>query len=181
MMEFHRLSQRQNPDEMDYPSRRSTMPAKQFVTALFAAAAILFTSAFLPAAAADGVIVVESANNVKTTMDKLEKALTAKGITVFARIDHAGGAKSIGQTLRPMELLIFGNPKLGTPLMQKEQRMGLDLPLKALVYEGADGKTYIAYSDPAYLSKRYGVTEPAKVLQTMTGALKNFTAAAAAK
>ena len=156
------------------------MFAKQFFAALIALAAVVATTG-APAAAADGVIVVASANDVKTTMDKLEKILTSKGITVFARVDHAAGAKSIGQTLRPMELLVFGNPKLGTPLMQQDQQMGLDLPLKALVYEAADGKTYIAYSDPAFLSKRYGVTEPAKVFQTMTGALKNFTAAAAAK
>jgi uncharacterized protein (DUF302 family) len=157
------------------------MFAKQFFAALIALAALGSAAVATPAIAADGVIVVASANDVKTTMDKLEKVLTSKGITIFARIDHAAGAKSIGQTLRPMELLVFGNPKLGTPLMQKDQQMGLDLPLKALVYEGADGKTLIAYSDPAFLSKRYGVTEPAKVFETMTGALKNFTAAAAAK
>ena len=157
------------------------MFAKQFFAALIALAAIVSTAVTTPAVAADGVIVVASANDVKTTMDKLEKVLTSKGITIFARIDHAAGANSIGQTLRPMELLVFGNPKLGTPLMQKDQQMGLDLPLKALVYEAADGKTFIAYSDPAFLSKRYGVTEPAKVFETMTGALKNFTAAAAAK
>lgn len=157
------------------------MSTRKFFTTLFALAALM--SAFMPisASAADGVIVVTSANDVKTTMDKLEKVLTSKGITVFARINHAHGAKTIGQSLPPMELLVFGNPKLGTPLMQKNQQMGLDLPLKALVYEAADGKTYIAYNDPAYLSKRHGVTEPAKVLETMTGALKNFTAAAAAK
>lgn len=157
------------------------MPAPKFITALFAIAALISVVSATPAAAAEGVIVVTSANDVKTTMDKLEKILTSKGITVFARINHAHGAKTIGQSLPPMELLVFGNPKLGTPLMQKNQQMGLDLPLKALVYEGEDGKTYIAYNDPAYLSKRHGVSEPAKVLETMTGALKNFTAAAAAK
>jgi uncharacterized protein (DUF302 family) len=157
------------------------MPARKFFTALFALAALVSVLLPLSAGAADGVIVVTSANDVKTTMDKLEKILTSKGITVFARINHAHGAKSIGQSLPPMELLVFGNPKLGTPLMQKNQQMGLDLPLKALVYEAEDGKTYIAYTDPAFLSKRYGVTEPAKVFETMTGALKNFTSAAAAK
>jgi len=157
------------------------MPVRQFFTTLIAFAALVSVWIPLPASAADGVVVVTSANDVKTTMDKLEKILTSKGITVFARINHAHGAKTIGQSLPPMELLIFGNPKLGTPLMQKNQQMGLDLPMKALVYEAPDGKTYIAYNDPAYLSKRHGVTEPAKVFETMTGALKNFTAAAAAK
>ena len=132
------------------------------------------------ARATEGIVVVPSAHDVKTTMNKLEKTLTEKGITVFARVDHAGGAESIGQKLRPTELLIFGNPKLGTPLMQQKQEIGLDLPLKALVYQGEDGKTYIAYTDPAFLSKRYGITEPAHVFQQMSVALKNFTAAAAA-
>lgn len=132
-------------------------------------------------AASEGVIVVPSANDVQATADKLDKVLRSKGITVFARLDHAAGAKKVGKDLRPTVLLIFGNPKLGTPLMQKDQRFGLDLPMKALIYQGPDGKTYIAYNDPAFLSKRHGVSEPAKVLQKMTGALKNFTAAAAAK
>jgi uncharacterized protein (DUF302 family) len=144
-----------------------------------AMAAAIFAAFSAPARAADGVVLVTSAHDVKTTMDKLEKALTEKGITVFARINHAAGAESIGQTLRPMELLVFGNPKLGTPLMQKNQEMGLDLPLKALVFKAENGTTYIAYTDPAFLSKRYGVTEPAQVFEQMAGALKNFTGAAA--
>jgi uncharacterized protein (DUF302 family) len=155
------------------------MTSGRILPFFLALAALAATAALAPARAAEGVIVVTSANDVKTTTDKLEMVLTEKGITVFARVDHAGGAEKVGQTLRPTELLIFGNPKLGTPLMQKDQKMGLDLPLKALVFEGEDGKTYIAYNDPAYLSKRYGVAEPAKVFETMTGALKNFTAAAA--
>jgi uncharacterized protein (DUF302 family) len=153
------------------------MFAGRFLAVILAAAAIALTAT--PGRAADGVVLVTSANDVKTTTDKLEKILTDKGITIFARVDHAAGADSVGQKLRPTTLLIFGNPKLGTPLMQKDQKMGLDLPLKALVFEGEDGKTYIAYNDPAYLSKRYGVGEPAKVFETMTGALRNFTAAAA--
>jgi uncharacterized protein (DUF302 family) len=144
------------------------------------AAADLIATA-TPVRAADGVIVTQSANDVKTTVDKLQKVLTEKGITIFARIDHAAGAKSAGQTLRPMEVLIFGNPKLGTPLMLKSQEIGLDLPLKVLVFQAENGTTQIAYTDPAYMAKRYGVTEPANVLEQMAGALKSFTAAAAAK
>ena len=155
------------------------MTGRLILSAFFAMALFATALTTTPAHAADGVILVTSKNDVKTTTDKLEKILTEKGITVFARVDHAGGAKGIGQTLRPTELLIFGNPKLGTPLMQKKQEIGLDLPLKALIFEGADGKTYIAYSDPAYLGKRYGMTEPAGVFKKMSGALKNFTAAAA--
>ena len=155
------------------------MTAGRTLPLIVAIAAMALAAIATPAHASDGIILVTSANDVKTTMDKLEKTLTEKGITVFARIDHAGGAKSVGQTLRPTELLIFGNPKLGTPLMQKQQEIGLDLPLKALVFQAEDGKTYLAYTDPAFLSRRYGVTEPANVFEQMSGALKNFTAAAA--
>ena len=153
------------------------MLKERILPLLLAAAAMVFATGAAPAT--EGIILVPSAHDVKTTMDKLEKTLTEKGITIFARVDHAGGAESVGQKLRPTELLIFGNPKLGTPLMQQKQEIGLDLPLKALVFQGEDGKTYIAYNDPAFLSKRYGVTEPANVFQQMSGALKNFTAAAA--
>ena len=132
-------------------------------------------------AADPGIKQVVSANDVNTTADKLETILKSKGITVFARVDHAAGAKKVGKTLRPTVLLVFGNPKLGTPLMQQKQLIGLDLPLKALIYEAEDGKTYISYNDPAYLSKRHGVAEPEKVFSKMSGALKNFTAAAAKK
>ena len=120
-----------------------------------------------------------SSSDVKTTTDKLQKILTDKGVTIFARIDHAAGAKSVGQTLRPMELLVFGNPKLGTSLMQKSPEIGLDLPLKALVFQAENGTTYIAYADPALLAKRYGVADAAGTVTQMTDALKGFAAAAA--
>lgn len=126
-----------------------------------------------------GIIVVPSNNNVSKTADKLASVLTSKGITVFARVDHAAGAQKVGKTLRPTQLIIFGNPKLGTPLMESNQKIGLDLPLKALIYQAADTKTYISYNDPAYLAKRHGIRDRDKVLAKMTGALKNFTAAAA--
>ena len=155
------------------------MTGKTIAAFIFAIAVTALTAFAMPARAGEGIVLVNSAHDVKTTADKLEKILTEKGVTVFARVNHAAGAESIGQTLRPMELLVFGNPKLGTPLMQQKQEIGLDLPLKALVFQGEDGKTYIAYNDPAFLSKRYGVTEPANVFQQMSGALKNFTAAAA--
>lgn len=156
------------------------MTGRPFVIPLiFAFAAVLCVPAAMPVRAADGVVLTPSASDVKTTMDKLQKILTDKGVTIFARIDHAAGAKSIGQTLRPMEVLVFGNPKLGTALMQKNPETGLDLPLKALVFQAENGTTYIAYTDPAYLSKRYGVTEPASTFEQMAEALKSFTAAAA--
>jgi uncharacterized protein (DUF302 family) len=146
------------------------------IVALAAATACIAAAS---AKAVDGVVLTPSANDVKTTTDKLQKILSDKGVTIFARIDHAAGAKSIGQTLRPMELLVFGNPKLGTALMQKNPQIGLDLPLKALVFQGEDGTTYIAYPDPAFLSKRYGVDEAASTVTQMAEALKGFAAAAA--
>ncbi len=156
--------------------RLNRMPFLGIAALLFA---LVAAPAPAPAQGADGIILVPSAHDVKTTMDKLQKALSEKGITIFARIDHAAAAKSIGQPLRPMEVLIFGNPKVGTPLMQKNAEMGLDLPLRVLVFQAENATTYIAYTDPAVLAKRYGVTEPASVIEQMTGLLKNFTAAAA--
>jgi uncharacterized protein (DUF302 family) len=97
-------------------------------------------------------------------MDRLETAVKAKGLTVFARIDHAAGAAAVGLSLRPTELLIFGNAKGGTPLMQSAQTTGIDLPLKALVWQDAAGKTWLSYNDPSWLAKRHGLgheTEPA--------------------
>jgi uncharacterized protein (DUF302 family) len=141
-------------------------------------AVVLFALVTAPAQATDGVVLIPSASDVKTTMDKLQKALTEKGVTIFARIDHAAAAKSIGQPLRPMEVLIFGNPKVGTPLMQKNAEIGLDLPLRVLVFQGENATTYIAYTDPAFLAKRFGVTDQASALEQMAGLLKTFTAAA---
>jgi uncharacterized protein (DUF302 family) len=140
-----------------------------------------FAAALAPASAraVEGVITTPSSSDVKTTTDRLQKHLTDKGITIFARIDHAGAAKSIGQTLRPMELLVFGNPKLGTPLIQKNPEIGLDLPLKALVYQGENGTTYIAYTDPAFLAKRYGIAGAESTVTQIAEALKGFAAAAA--
>jgi uncharacterized protein (DUF302 family) len=107
--------------------------------------------------AADGLVTVPSSFGPKETMDKLEAAVKAKGLTVFARVDHAGGAAEVGMALRPTELLIFGNAKGGTPLMQADQAIGIDLPLKALVYQDAAGKVWLAYNDPHWQAARYGI------------------------
>ena len=147
---------------------------------LFAGAFAVILALSTSAASADqGLVIIESANGVTATADKLEKILKSKGLTVFARIDHAAGAKKVGKSLRPTQLLIFGNPKLGTPLMASNQAIGIDLPQKALIYQGTNGKTYIAYNDPAYLAKRHSIANRGKVFGKMAGALKNFTAAAA--
>ncbi|BFN12357.1 MULTISPECIES: DUF302 domain-containing protein [Marinobacter] len=111
------------------------------------------------AKAADGLIWLESPHSPKQTMDKLEAIVKEKGLKVFARIDHAQGAEGVGESLRPTELLIFGNPKGGTPLMQCAQTAGIDLPLKALVWEDEDGKVWLGYNDPQYLAERHGVPD----------------------
>jgi uncharacterized protein (DUF302 family) len=90
-------------------------------------------------------------------MERLEAEIKARGITVFARIDHAAGAASAGLSLRPTELLIFGNAKAGTPLMQSGQTIGIDLPLKILVWQDASAKVWLTYNDPAWLAKRHDV------------------------
>ena len=105
--------------------------------------------------AAQGLIEVRSAQSAKATMDKLEETVKQRGLTVFARIDHAAGATKIGRALRPTELLIFGNPQGGTPLMECAQTAGIDLPLKALVWEDAAGQVWLSYNDPAYLAQRH--------------------------
>lgn len=117
---------------------------------------------------------VESPYSVSETADKLVKVLTSKGITMFARVNHAKGAANIGQSLPPTVLLIFGNPKLGTPLMNSNREIGLDLPLKALIWETAEGKTKITYNDPAYLKMRHKIMDQDGVFQKMTGALQKL-------
>ncbi len=108
---------------------------------------------------ADGLIAVESPFSPKETMDRLENLLQQKGMTIFARIDHAAGAKKVGKTLRPTELLIFGNPQGGTPFMECTQTVGIDLPLKALVWEDASGQVWLGYNDPAFLAARHEVAQ----------------------
>jgi uncharacterized protein (DUF302 family) len=122
--------------------------------------------------AAQGLTTLPSSYGPKETMDRLAAEVKAKGMTVFARIDHAAGATAAGLPLRPTELLIFGNAKAGTPLMQSVQTIGIDLPLKALVWQDASGDTWLSYNDPGWLAKRHelgGETEPA--VRMMTAAL----------
>ena len=127
-----------------------------FVRALVALAALAFASSLY---AADGLIVVKSPYSPKQTMDRLEDVVKKRGLNVFARIDHAAGAAKIGKTLRPTELLIFGNPKGGTPFMECAQSVGIDLPLKALVWEDALKQVWLGYNDPAFLAQRHGAAQ----------------------
>jgi uncharacterized protein (DUF302 family) len=145
--------------------------------------ALLFVSCLwgMQAIAADGLTTIQSGNGPKETMDRLEVAVKAKGLTIFARIDHAAGAAEVGLSLRPTAVLIFGNAKAGTPLMQSNQTTGIDLPLKALVWQDESGKTWLSYNDPTWLAKRHGLDrEVQTTLSAMAAALSAVATTAAA-
>jgi uncharacterized protein (DUF302 family) len=127
----------------------------------------------------NGLITHPSAHSAKDTIDRLEAQVTSKGMTVFARIDHAAGAREAGLALRPTELLIFGNAKGGTPLMQASQTMGIDLPLKALAWQDANGKVWLSYNDPAWLAQRHGEATGVKDVTDRLAAVLAAAAAAA--
>jgi uncharacterized protein (DUF302 family) len=128
------------------------------------------------AMAADGLTTIRSSHGPKDTMNRLEAEVKAKGMTVFARIDHAAGAAAVGLSLRPTELLIFGNAKGGTPLMQSNQKIGIDLPLKALVWEDASGATWLSYNDPSWLAKRHGLGPEVELAVSAMAAAHNAVA-----
>jgi uncharacterized protein (DUF302 family) len=128
---------------------------------------------------ANGLVTLPSHHTVAETLDRLSAALKAKGVREFARIDHAAGAAEVGMQLRPTTVVIFGNPAAGTPLMQADQRIGLDLPLKALVWQDAGGQAWLTYSDPVWLATRYEIDEAhAPAAQRLGGVLAAFAAAA---
>jgi uncharacterized protein (DUF302 family) len=129
----------------------------------------------------NGLTTVPSAHSVKDTIDRLEAEIKSKGMTVFARVDHAAGAKEAGMALRPTELLIFGNARGGTPLMQAAQTVGIDLPLKALAFEDADGKVWLSYNEPSWIAHRHGASGvAADVAQRLGMVLAGLSKAAAA-
>jgi uncharacterized protein (DUF302 family) len=105
----------------------------------------------------NGLISVQSRVSARETLERLLAALASRKLTVFARVDHAAGAASVGLPLRPTELVIFGNPKGGTAPMQDRQSTGIDLPLKALISEDADGKAWLSYNDPVWIAERHGL------------------------
>lgn len=122
----------------------------------------------------NGLVTIPSAYGVKQTLDRLEDALRAKGITIVKRWAHHEKAKDVDIKLRPTELLIFGNPKLGSHLFTSQQTSGIDLPLKALAWEDANGKVWLTYNDPSYIAKRHGINDRDEIIKKMTKALKNF-------
>lgn len=126
----------------------------------------------------DSMITLESKHDVKSTADKLEKILKEKGMTVFIRIDHSAGAAKVGKTLRPTEVVVFGNPKVGTPIMQCSQSVAIDLPQKMLIWQDKAGKTWLTYNNPNYLAARHNVTGCDAILKKVAGALNKFATAA---
>jgi len=120
----------------------------------------------------DGLTTISSSFDPKETMDRLEAEVRAEGLRVFARIDHAAGAREAGLELRPTEVIIFGNARGGTPLMQRGQTVGIDLPLKALVWEDVAGKTWISYNEPGWVAQRHGVTDAQSVVNKMADLLR---------
>ncbi len=148
--------------------------SRQSLSVLVAAAGLFLGSAAVQAA--DGLIASKSALSATDTMNKFEKIVASKGMKIFARINHTAGAKSIGQTLRPTELLIFGNPKGGTPLMLCSQSFAIDLPLKALVWEDDKGQVWLGVNDMDALAKRHDAADCPAVAKGK-GAVGKFVAA----
>ncbi|MFZ0133593.1 MAG: DUF302 domain-containing protein [Desulfobacterales bacterium] len=148
------------------------------MTRLLISVFILFGLVATTGAVDNGLVNVKSPHTVKETADRLEQAIKAKGMTVFIRIDHAAGAQKAGLSLPPTEVVIFGNPKVGTPLMQCSRSAAIDLPQKALIWEDEKGQVWLTYNDPAYLAARHAISGCEAVLEKIGGALHNFAAAA---
>jgi len=119
----------------------------------------------------EGLTSIESTFGPKETMDRLEAEIHQKGMNVFARIDHAAGAANVGLALAPTELIIFGNPRGGTPLMQSVQTVGIDLPLKVLVWQDAANKTWLSYNEPGWIAQRHGVAGAESTIDKMADLL----------
>lgn len=134
-------------------------------------AILLLLGCAASAQAADGLTSVPSRHSVKETIDRFEQAAKGKGQIIFARVDHSAGAQEIGKTLRPTELLIFGNPLGGTPLMECAQTAGIDLPMKALAWQDAKGQVWLGYNDPRFLLQRHAIRECGAVAENLTKAL----------
>jgi len=132
----------------------------------------------LQSKANDHLVTKQSPYSVAVTLDRLTSILTAKGLTIFARIDHSAGAANVGLEMLPTQLLIFGNPKTGTPLMQSNRTVGFDLPLKALAWRDKAGQVWLAYTSPKALKQRYHIEDQDGIFAKITGALDKITDAA---
>lgn len=125
-----------------------------------------------------GLINLVSSHDVETTASRFKALLEDKGMNIFSHINHTEGAKKVGKELRPTELIIFGNPKIGTVLMQCNQSVAIDLPQKALIWEDDSGKVWLSYNDPSYLAKRHDLKGCEETIKKISKALNNFTQAA---
>ncbi|MCP1676412.1 uncharacterized protein (DUF302 family) [Natronocella acetinitrilica] len=146
---------------------------KRFLTSVALAAAMIGS-----AQAADGLTAVESEHDLDTTVERLLSALDEAGMNVFGEVDHAAGAERAGMTLDPTYLVMFGNPEVGTRLMECGRSVAIDLPMKALIWE-EDGTVYIGYNDAEYLADRHGLVGCDQVLEQVSGALNRFATHAA--
>ena len=126
-------------------------------------------------AADKGMISKKSQYSVKVTLDRLENVVKKKGFKIATRWSHDKGAKGAGIPLRPTELLIFGNPKVGSHFFTSNQTAGIDLPMKALAWKDKSGQVWLTYNDPAYIANRHGIDDRTKIKNKMTGALNKFT------
>jgi uncharacterized protein (DUF302 family) len=122
-----------------------------------------------------GLITLKSEFSVDQTVKRFKEVLQKHGMTVFTTIDHTAGAKKVGKVLRPTQVVIFGNPKAGTPLMQCVQTVAIDLPQKALIFKDGMGHVWLTYNDPAYLAQRHGITGCEQPLKKVSNALRKFT------
>lgn len=135
----------------------------------------------VPIYAAEGIVDVKSLFGVKETGDKLERILKEKGMTIFNRVKHSEAAKKVGVELRETELIIFGNPKVGSPLMKCQLSVAIDLPQKALIWKDNEEQTWISYNDPRYLQKRHEITNCDEVILKIEKALSGIAKAAGTK
>ena len=137
---------------------------------------VLFT---LPAIADSGIETLPSDNGFSDTVDSFKAALNSKGINIAFELNHQANGASVDESLGKTHLLLFGNPKLGTPLMRSARSVGVDLPMKVLIWEDADGKTFLTYNDPEYLANRHNINDQSAIFKKMSKVLKMLTAAAA--
>ena len=136
---------------------------------------LIFLAVFCSTAFADGGLgSMRSSYDVSKTAERLEKVLVEKGMTIFLRIKHSENADKVGIKLRPTELIVFGNPKVGAPLMQCAQTVAIDLPMKALIWQDQNGQVWLSYNDPKYLGQRHSIEQCDEIIKKIATALSKF-------
>jgi len=161
-------------------AKRRSLRAMQRIVMAVALAGAAGAAAGEAPAVPEGIIVVRSHHGVRATLDRLERILKAKGVTVALRWDHAARAKGVGLALRPTELLVFGNPRLGTRIMQGAQSAGIDMPLRALAWRDAEGRVWLGVTDPAWIAARHGAKGAEETVARMRAAVERLAREAAA-